>query len=210
MNSVRVKICGLTRASDVDAVVRNGAYAAGFVFAGGPRQVDAKLAAALTARVPDGTLRVGLFQDQPEVAVASVLSTVELDLLQFHGAEPNEFCARFGLPFIKAVSMRGEDPERVAAHYPDARGILLDSHEPGGRGGTGRAFDWGRRPAMRQELWLAGGLTAGNVRQAIRALRPWAVDVSSGVESAPGLKDPELIKKFIDAVRQEGYDDQHD
>lgn len=206
MTNVRVKICGLTRPSDVDTAVRHGAYAVGMIFAGGPRLIDAARAAALVERVPAGILRVGLFQDQPQTAVAEVLAKVPLDLLQFHGAEPNDFCSLFGLPFIKALSMRGEDPEAVAARYPDASGILLDSHEPGGRGGTGRSFEWGRRPAIRQKLWLAGGLNPDNVGRAVRTLRPWAVDVSSGVEDAPGLKNPELIRKFMESVRQENDD----
>ena len=126
--------------------------------------------------------------------------------LQFHGAEPNDFCSLFGLPFIKAVSMLGEDPVIVAARYPDASGILLDSHEPGRRGGTGRPFDWGQRPDIRQKLWLDGGLNPENVGRAIRAYQPWAVDVSSGVEEAPGLKDADLIRNFMEATRQESDD----
>ncbi len=185
MSTVRVKICGLTREADVDAAVHCGAYAVGFVFAGGPRLVSAEVAAGLTARVPGGTLRVGLFMDQGDWAVRGVLERVELDLIQFHGAEPNDYCNSFGLPFIKAVSMLGEDPENVARRYPDAAGILLDSHRPGGRGGTGQRFDWGRRPDIRQPLWLAGGLTPENVGEAVRVFRPFAVDVSSGVEDKP-------------------------
>lgn len=201
MNRIMVKICGLTRAEDVVAAAEAGADALGFVFAGGPRLLTIVQARDLTSLVPDGIMRVGLFMNQEAREVEAALARVKLDLLQFHGSEPNDWCAGFGLPFVKAISMLGDEPGRVASQYPDATGILLDSHRPGGRGGTGERFDWRERPELKLPLWLAGGLNPDNVSEAIRLLRPAVVDVSSGVESAPGIKDKELIKSFIQAVR---------
>lgn len=203
MSRTRVKICGLTRAGDVQAAVAAGADALGFVFAPSPRQVTVEQAAALTATVPGRIMRVGLFMDAPAIEVERVTGAVTLDLLQFHGSEDDAFCARFGLPFIKAVSMQGGDPGAEAARFPTAAGILLDSHEPGGAGGTGVAFDWRREVHITAPLWLAGGLNPGNVAAAVRRLRPYAVDVSSGVEIRPGIKDPALIEEFIINARQE-------
>lgn len=201
MSRIMVKICGLTRSGDVAAAAQAGADALGFVFAGGPRRLSVAKARDLTSQVPDGIMRVGLFMNQEAHEVEATLARVKLDLLQFHGSEANDWCAAFGLPFVKAISMLGDQPGGLARRYPDAMGILLDSHEPGGRGGTGERFDWRERPELEQPIWLAGGLNPDNVTEAIRQLRPVAVDVSSGVESAPGIKDKELIKSFIQAVR---------
>lgn len=199
---VRVKICGLTRAVDVAEAVRLGADALGFVFAASPRRLDPPQASDLVTDVPDDRLRVGLFMDASVREVEIVLERVPLDLLQFHGGESAEFCRRFGLPYLKAVSMLEEDPQAVAERYPDAAGLLLDSHAPGGAGGTGRAFDWRRRVDSAKPLWLAGGLNPDNVRQAVREFRPYAVDVSSGVEAEPGVKDHELLRRFIETAKQ--------
>lgn len=200
--SLTVKICGLTRAADVAAAVEAGADALGFVFAASPRRVTAAQAAALTAPVPGRTIRVGLFMNQPAEELWDVLDAVALDLIQFHGDEDDAFCAAFGLPFLKAVSMYSDDPGAQARSFPNAAGILVDSHAPGGAGGTGHSFDWNRRPDTDAPLWLAGGLTPDNVAAAVRQFRPDAVDVSSGVESAPGIKDPALIRAFIHNARQ--------
>ena len=200
--SLTVKICGLTRASDVAAAVQAGADALGFVFAASPRRITAAQAAALTAPLPGRIIRVGLFMNQSLEELEDVLDAVDLDLIQFHGDEDNAFCTGFGLPFLKAVSMYSEDPEAEARSFPDAAGILVDSHAPGGAGGTGRSFVWDRRPATDAPLWLAGGLTPDNVAAAVRRFRPDAVDVSSGVESAPGIKDHALIRDFINNARQ--------
>lgn len=202
MNSVKVKICGLTRAGDVRAAAGAGADMLGFVFATGPRRITARAAARLVAAAPRGLPCVGVFLDQPPELVEDVLGKVRLDLLQFHGREDNEFCASFGLPFIKAVSMAapGEAAGRADA-YPDAQGLLYDSHAPGGPGGRGRTFDWSLLPRNGRRIWLAGGLTADNVEEAVRQCRPWAVDVSSGVEESPGRKDHRLVREFINRAK---------
>lgn len=200
--SVRVKICGLTRAVDVQAALDAGADAIGLVFAGGPRALEPAVAAPLAAQASGRALRVALFLDPDEETVRGVLDAVEIDLLQFHGMESNAFCAGFGRPFIKAVPVAdaptGRDPGEP---WPDATGILYDAHRPGGRGGTGRSLNWSELPGSAKPVWLAGGLAPGNVARAIRAARPWAVDVSSGVEAAPGIKDHDRIRRFIEEAR---------
>lgn len=200
---VRVKICGLTRREDVREAVRAGADALGFVFApGSPRRLEVAQALGLVTGAPAFVSRVGLFLDQDAEAVARVLDRVPLNLLQFHGAEDADFCAQFGLPYIKALSMQsGADLGEAAAAYADASGLLLDGHAPGSPGGTGRAWDWSLVRDCRLPLIIAGGLTPENVAAAVRQIRPWAVDVSSGVESAPGVKDRELLRKFIDEAQ---------
>lgn len=207
MSGVRVKICGMTRAEDVDAAVAAGADTLGFVFATSPRQLDLGRARRLLAAVPSGVRRVGLFMDQPPETVRRITGELPLDCLQFHGAEDQDECRGFGLPFVKAVSMGdGTAAVEAAARFPEAEALLLDSHAPGERGGTGRRFDWTavERPAC--QLWLAGGLTPGNVTRAIRTIRPDLVDVSSGVERAPGIKDRKLMAEFIAAVRAAAND----
>lgn len=202
MQSVCVKICGLTRTADVRTAVNAGADALGFVFAASPRQVDADQAVALCREVPAGRIRIGLFMNQVAGEVQEVIETVPMDMIQFHGMEDNAFCAAFGLPFLKAVSMSEDDPQHAAAAFPDAAGILLDSHEPGGAGGTGKTFDWRQRVGSDKPLWLAGGLNPGNVERAVRQFQPYAVDVSSGVESSPGIKSDALVKSFIRNAKQ--------
>ncbi len=202
MTAVKVKICGLVRPEDVAAAVEAGADVLGFIFAASPRQLAPEQAARLTAAVPDGIIRVGLFMNQPATLVRTTLASAELDVLQFHGDEDNTFCRQFGRPFIKAISMRSEDPEREAGTYPDAVGVVLDSHAPGGAGGTGQAFDWRREVRVTQPVWLAGGLNPDNVAEAVRRFSPYAVDVSSGVEDSPGVKNHALIRKFIDNARR--------
>lgn len=197
-----VKICGLTRAVDVQAAVDAGADALGFVFAASPRQVNAQQAAVLYRDVPNDRTRIGLFMNQQASEVRDILRHARMDMLQFHGAEDNAYCAGFGLPFLKAVSMFEEDPGQVAAAFPDAAGVLLDSHEPGGAGGTGKTFDWRQRVGSNKPLWLAGGLNPDNVAEAVRQFEPYAVDVSSGVESAPGIKDDVLVKSFVNNAKQ--------
>jgi len=205
MTGVRVKICGMTRSDDVQAAVQAGADALGFVFTNRSKRVlDVALAAELVAHVPAFVSRVGLFMDQDTVAVASVLSQVPLNLLQFHGCEDADFCRQFGLPYIKAVSMVSDQAVlRAADEFPDAAALLLDSHAPGGAGGTGAVFDWALIPSASMPLVLAGGLTPVNVRQAVAQVRPWAVDVSSGVEDRPGVKNEELMREFIQEAKCE-------
>lgn len=203
MSGVRVKICGLTRAEDVRVAREAGADALGFIFAASPRRLAAEDAARIVPREAPGILRVGVFLDPSERDVARVLAAVELDLLQFHGSEAQDFCAGFGLPWLKAVRVRAAgDVARACRSWPAARGLLLDTGGAGGAGGTGQVFDWSLATGATLPVWLAGGLTPENVAAAIRQVNPWAVDVSSGVESAPGVKDARRVRAFIRAARE--------
>ena len=204
MNGTRVKICGLTRPRDVDAAVDAGADALGFVFT--PRSkrcLDMAAARELVARVPAFVCRVGLFMDQEAADIERVLDSVPLSLLQFHGGESGTFCRQFGLPYVKALSHAVAGTAAGSAEYRDAAALLLDSHEPGAPGGTGKTFDWDSIPALPRPLVLAGGLTPGNVRRAIERVRPWAVDVSSGVEESPGVKCAARMNEFIKEAKRE-------
>lgn len=205
MNRTRVKICGLTRTGDVDAAVQAGADALGFVFAAGSKRwLDASLAVQLVRRVPAFVTRVGLFLNQDAEEVERVLDQVPLNLLQFHGTEEGGYCRQFGMPYIKAVSAQtGPALERVETEFRDAAGLLLDSHPAGGLGGTGQVLDWSRIEPGRLPLILAGGLTAANVGEAVRQVRPWAVDVSSGVEDRPGIKNATAMREFIKEAKRE-------
>ncbi len=213
MNMTRVKICGLTRGGDVNAAVSAGADAIGFVFAAGSKRLlEPARAAQLVGLVPAFVARVGLFLDQDAEEVARVLDQVPLTLLQFHGTEDGAYCRQFGLPYIKAVSVgsgHASEPdtaqlmERNEAEFSDAAALLLDSHEPGGLGGTGQVFDWTRIGRSRLPLILAGGLTVENVSDAVRRVKPWAVDVSSGVEDAPGIKNADAMQRFIKEAKRE-------
>jgi len=203
MNRVIVKICGLTRAEDVETATGAGADAVGFVFTASPRRVSIETAIHLSGYVPADVLRVGLFLDQDRSEVERVISSVALDVLQFHGGETEQFCSFFRLPWLKAVAMENAESMQLAERdYPGAAGLLLDSHSKGNRGGSGKLFDWSLARPVTKPVWLAGGLNAENVGQAIHAVRPFAVDVSSGVEVRPGIKDEAMIKAFIKAVRE--------
>lgn len=198
--AVRVKICGITRLQDALFAVNAGADALGFVFyERSPRQVSAAQAAALCAALPPFVTSVGLFVDAPAEFVGSVLAMAPLDLLQFHGDESPEYCASFGKPYIKAVRVRREtDLLKCAADFATARGLLLDAYVPGVPGGTGESFDWNLiPPQLPKAVILSGGLSPANVAEAVRQVRPWAVDVSSGVEASKGIKDTGLIAQFI-------------
>jgi phosphoribosylanthranilate isomerase len=199
----RVKICGLTRRRDVLAAVSCGADALGFVFAAGSRRlIDPRKARELVQPVPAFIARVGLFLDQDAEQVGRVLEQVPLSLLQFHGGEDAAYCRQFGLPYIKAVSMNsGLTVEQAEKEFSDAAALLLDSHETGELGGTGQAFNWEQIGPGSRPLILAGGLTPDNVRQAVRLVKPWAVDVSSGVEEAPGVKNANAIRRFIEQAK---------
>lgn len=202
---VRVKICGLTREQDVINAVKAGADALGFVFTDrSKRVIGAAEAAKLVREVPAFVSRVGLFMDQEAAIIRDVLEHVPLNLLQFHGREAPDFCRQFGLPYVKALSIGDERVlNRAEKDYADAAGLLLDSHAPGGPGGTGEVFDWSEIPDIGLPLVLAGGLTPENVGQAVRRVRPWAVDVSSGVEEAPGLKSAAKMQAFINEAKRE-------
>ncbi len=200
----RVKFCGLTQLADVDAAVMLGVDAIGLVFhPASPRGVDAAQAAQLAATVPAFVTTVGLFVDAEVECIRSVLEQVPLAALQFHGAEPADYCRSFGRPWIKSVPMRaGVDLEAEARRYQGASALLLDTYDPALAGGTGRNFDWGLVPSEQaQRMILAGGLTAANVADAIRQLRPHAVDVSGGIEQAKGVKDPDKMTDFMKGVR---------
>lgn len=202
---VRVKICGLTRSRDVTDAVRAGADALGFVFTErSKRVISAGEAEKLVREVPAFVSRVGLFMDQEAGMIRGILERVPLSLLQFHGRESAGFCRQFGLPYVKALSIGDEQLlMRAEQAYFDAAGILLDSHEPGGPGGTGKVFDWADIPELGRPLVLAGGLTPENVGRAVRRVKPWAVDVSSGVEDAPGQKSAAKMQAFINEAKRE-------
>jgi len=201
----RVKICGITRMEDALAAAQAGADALGFVFyAKSPRAVTPEAAREMALALPPFVSRVGLFVDAAPETVAAVLEVVALDLLQFHGDECPADCASFGRPYLKAVPMaEGLDPLAYMDTYPHAAGFLLDSHGNGKTGGTGQTFDWERIPRdLRHCLVLAGGLNPDNVAEAVRQVRPWAVDVSSGVEARPGIKDPARMQAFVNEVKR--------
>ena len=205
----RVKICGITRTKDARAVVDSGADALGLVFyPDSPRYVSIDQAREIAAAVAPFVTLTGLFVNAEPDAVSAVLDAVPLGLLQFHGTESNAQCNGFGLPFIKSIAMRaGIDVLSDMERYPDAAGLLLDSWQPQLHGGSGVAFDWNRVPDVAgMPVILAGGLTVDNVAAAIRQVRPYAVDVSSGVESARGIKSAEKIHAFMREVQQSGTD----
>ncbi len=180
-----------------------GADAIGLVFhRPSPRCVDADTAQRIVAALPPFVATVGLFMNAEPAAVHTVLTVVPLHLLQFHGDEDPDYCAAFGLPYLKAVPMgTGADVRDYEQRFATAAGLLLDSHGGNKMGGTGQYFDWTRIPAERHKLLiLAGGLHPGNVATAIRQVRPYAVDVSSGLETAKGIKDPELMRAFLRGV----------
>lgn len=182
----------------------SGADAIGLVFyAGSPRAVGLEQAAEIAAAVPPFVTVVALFVDEPVELVERTLQHVPVDLIQFHGEETPAFCRQFARPWVKALRVRpGLDIRSACEQYGGARGVLLDSWQQGVPGGTGRTFDWALAPHdLPLPVVLAGGLNAGNVGAAIARLRPAAVDVSGGVESAPGIKDRTKIARFVAAVR---------
>ncbi len=199
----RVKICGITRPEDGVMTARLGADAIGLVFyPPSPRFVNPEQARRIIMALPPFITTVGLFVNAEPAAVRAVLSVVPLTLLQFHGDEEPDYCAAFGWPYLKAVPMgAGADVYDYEQRFATAAGLLLDSHGGAQTGGSGRGFDWARIPAERHKpLILAGGLHPGNVAAAIRQVRPEAVDVSSGVEAAKGVKDGALIRAFLQGV----------
>lgn len=206
MKRTRIKICGITREQDLATAVAAGADALGFVFyAPSPRYVTPQRAAQLVAQVPAFVARVGLFVNETAEFVDAVLAQVPLDLLQFHGDEDAAFCSAFGRPWIKAARVKpGFDLLEYASAFagaPGISGLLLDAHVDG-YGGGGKSFDWSLIPqSLPLPVILSGGLHPGNIAEAVRAVRPWAVDVSSGVESARGIKDAQKITEFIAGVR---------
>lgn len=199
----RIKICGFTRAEDVDAAVAAGVDALGFVFyRQSPRCVTPEVAARLVRRLPPFVLAVGLFVNATAREMEAVLASVPLNLLQFHGDETPEDCARWQRPWIRAARVRpGLDLIRYAEAFSGARALLLDAFSET-YGGTGKSFDWTLiPPALPLPLILSGGLDAENVGAAIQRVRPAAVDVSSGVEAEKGIKDAARMAAFVRAVR---------
>jgi len=199
-----VKICGITRDEDAQAAARAGAHAIGLIFAPqSPRRVDPAVAAGIVDALPPFVTSVALFVDQPAEEVRGVIARVRPQLLQFHGDEAPEYCGSFGLPYLKAVRVReGVDLLQYARLYRSAKGLLLDAFVEGNHGGTGAVFDWTLIPrTFPLPLVLAGGLDPGNVADAVRKVRPWAVDVSSGVEASKGIKDAAKVAAFIRGVR---------
>lgn len=201
---VRSKICGITRIEDALAAVEAGADAIGLVFYGkSPRAVSIEQAAVILQALPPFVTSVGLFVDMPRDELQQLLQRLPLDLLQFHGDESPADCEGHGRPYIKALRVRpGEDVSAAMVPYAGARGILLDTFVEGVPGGTGASFDWSLVPEnAAKPIILAGGLDAGNVATAIRQVRPYAVDVSGGVEAGKGIKDAGKIRAFVRAVR---------
>src|SRR5690606_18791410 len=203
----RIKFCGMTRAGDVRLASELGVDAIGFVFAGdGPRRVHVQEARMMRNALAPLVDVVALFMDNTVEEVRDVVRLVRPTLLQFHGSENDAFCRAFGIPFIKAVAMGGgrvPTTSELRRRYPAAAGFVFDGHAPGSSGGSGKTFDWTRLPHdLDKPMLLAGGLEPGNVFDAITAALPWGVDVSSGVESEPGIKDAELMRHFVEEDRK--------
>jgi phosphoribosylanthranilate isomerase len=200
----KVKICGITNLADAQAAIEAGADALGFNFyEKSPRFVTIPQAAEISKQLPPFTMRVGVFVNAPEEFVFRAISEIGLTMLQFHGDEPPEFCAQFGLMSMKAFRIRdAESLKQIPEFQTDA--YLLDAYAPEARGGTGEKFNWDlaiEAQKFGKPVFLAGGLTPDNVADAVRTVKPFGVDVSSGVESAPGKKDAAKIKAFISAAK---------
>ncbi len=205
--SVRVKICGITRVEDALAAARLGAHAIGLVFyAGSPRAVTPAQARIIIDELPPFVVPVGLFVNAGAAEVRAVLDEAPVQLLQFHGDETPGFCGGVALPYLRAVRVRAEtDLLQYAHEFRAAKGLLLDAWVEGARGGTGTVFDWSLIPRdLPAPVVLSGGLNPDNVEQAVRQVQPWAVDVSSGVESAKGIKDVRKMEAFMTGVRNAG------
>jgi phosphoribosylanthranilate isomerase len=202
----RVKFCGFTRAGDVRLASELGADAVGFIFSpGSPRRLHAAQARAMRQALAPLVDAVALFLDNDPEEIRDVIRQVRPTLLQFHGDEEDAFCRSFGVPYLKAIAMQGEgiDARTLQGRYPGAAGFLFDSHTPGGGGGSGRTFDWSRIPTgLNKPYVVAGGLNPDNVFDAILATSPWGVDVCSGIESAPGVKDGDKMRRFVEEVRR--------
>tara|TARA_R100001377_G_scaffold27604_2_gene14815 strand:- start:608 stop:1255 length:648 start_codon:yes stop_codon:yes gene_type:complete len=210
MLRTRVKICGLTNVEEAIAAGGLGADAVGLVFyPQSKRALSVETAVSIRKALPTFVSAVGLFVNPTEAQVETVLKQLHLDCLQFHGDETPQFCASFGLPYMKAIRVReGLDLEREISRFTTSSAILLDSFDKQSAGGTGTRFDWNIAAkavcATQQRIVLAGGLDPQNVAAAIRQVQPYAVDVSSGVESVPGRKSPERMQAFLSEVNSVG------
>jgi phosphoribosylanthranilate isomerase len=203
VSRVRIKICGITRLADALRAVDLGADALGFNFyEKSPRRVVVEQVREITDQLPPFVTKVALFVDHEEEQILQILSSLPIDIIQFHGEESPRFCESFGYPYIKALRVSADSRLlEESSRYGSAAGILLDSYVRGVAGGTGMVFDWSRIPTtILQPLVLAGGLNADIVGDAIRTVRPYAVDVSSGVEREKGIKDHQAMERFIKAV----------
>lgn len=203
MNRTRIKFCGITRSEDALLAAHLGVDALGFVFTRKSRRfVDPAAAAAMIRQLPPLVSAVALFMDDEPAWIRQVIAMVRPTLLQFHGEESATDCEGYGLPFLKSVPMATvKDVASYAAGYAGAAGFLLDAHARGEAGGQGVRFDWTREPGLDRPWLLAGGLDADNVGEAIHLLRPYAVDVSSGIEASPGIKDAGRMRAFVSAVQ---------
>lgn len=200
----RIKFCGMTRAEDALAAAALGVDALGFIFAAGsPRQLTLEGGAALRQVVPPLVSVVTLLRNHSAAQVREVIAAMQPHLLQFHGDEDPRFCTSFGLPYMKAIGMKGLDRPLagIAREYADAAALLLDGHAPGEAGGQGHSFDWSSIAGIDKPIVLAGGLKPDNVAEAIRIAQPYAVDVSSGIEAKPGIKDSGKMEAFVRQVR---------
>ncbi len=196
-----VKVCGITRLRDAELAAELGASAVGFIFwPGSPRYIPPERAAAIVSRMPEGLTRIGVFVDQPESDVRQAMDVAGLSAAQLHGAESPAYCRSLARPAIKAFGLGGN--EAAIDDYDAAMTILLDAHDPIRRGGTGRVVDWelARAIAGRRRSILSGGLRPDNVARAVETVRPYGVDVSSGVESSPGIKEERLMRSFFEAL----------
>ena len=203
--SVRVKVCGITRVEDALSAVRYGVDAIGFVFwEKSARFITPDLAGQISVKLPAFINTVGVYVNPTREWVNETAQVAKLSLLQFHGDESAEFCEQFSYPYIKAIQVReGLDLLQYAQQHKNARGLLLDTYSTNMPGGTGQSFDWHLIPEdLPLPLILSGGLSADNVTEAIQQTQPWAVDVSSGVEAAKGIKDEKKIIAFMQGVRE--------
>jgi len=207
----RIKFCGMTRAGDVRLASELGVDAVGFVFAeGSPRRLEPEEARVLRNAMEPLVDAVALFKDNPIEDVRAVVKQVRPSLLQFHGSEDDAFCRGFGIPYIKGIPMRGLDPAdratqatQLQMRYPGASAFLFDGHAEGQPGGTGQIFDWSTIPTgLGKPFVLAGGIRPDNVFDAVIATLPWGVDVASGIETAPGIKDGDKMRRFVEEVRR--------
>jgi phosphoribosylanthranilate isomerase len=203
--TVRVKICGITSSEQAQMAQQKGADALGLViYEKSPRYVNLEQAAKIRASITSDCLAIVLLVNPSESLVKQVIEQVKPDFIQFHGDETPEFCHRFDFPFIRAVRMReGLDINAEVAAYSAEGGFLFDAWSDDLYGGTGHSFDWSRLPTTTDyQLILAGGLTAENVNQAVAMTKPYMVDVSGGVESSPGVKDPQKVEAFIKEAKK--------
>ncbi len=202
-----VKICGITRLEDAVEAARFGADAIGFVFAESPRWVSPDLARDISRRTPDGPAKVGVFVDSPVEEVLETVRYCGLDLVQLHGDEDEDYCAKLGDIAIKAIRVNGSVDVARARSYP-CHALLFDGFDREKRGGTGKTFDWTvlRLLDDKRRIIVAGGLTPDNVGKAVKAARPYGVDVSSGIEKEPGIKNPVLMYRFIEKARRADYE----